>query len=88
MVKKIRIEKWELYYMLLCMVTFGFWIGYILGRSSSWTAKPSIRNVVIPNGAAIIFFMMIMFLLVKIILYYHRKLELTRRKTKHLEKLK
>jgi hypothetical protein len=80
MVKKIRVEKWELYYMLLTMVIFGFWIGYILGGSSSWAAKPDVRSEIIPNGAVIISSLVIMFLLVKVILYYYRKIELTKRK--------
>jgi len=80
MVKKIRVEKWELYYILLCMVMFGFWMGYILGGSSSWAAKPDARDVIIPNGAVIISLLVIMFLLVKIILYFYRKTELTKKK--------
>ena len=80
MTKKIRIEKWELYYMFLCMVMFGFWMGYILGGSSSWAAKPNARDIIIPNGAMIISSFVLIFILVKIILYYHRKLELTNRK--------
>ena len=82
MVKKIRVEKWELYYILLCMVFFGFWMGYILGGSSSWAAKPDVRDVIILNGAVIISFLAIMFILMKIILHYSRKLELTNRKLK------
>ena len=80
MVKKIRIEKWELYYALIIMVMFGFWMGYILGGSSSWAAKPDIRNEIIPNGAAIISSLVVIFLLVKVILYYYRRIELTNRK--------
>jgi len=88
MVKKIRIEKWELYYGLISMVLFGFWIGYILGGSSSWAAKPYVRDeIIIPNGAVILGFMVIMYLLVKIILYYHRKLELNK-KADQLKNLK
>ena len=80
MVKKIRIEKWELYYMLVTMVAFGFWMGYIFGGSSSWAAKPDVRNEIIPNGAVIISFLVVLYLLVKVILYYYRKIELTKRK--------
>lgn len=80
MVKKIRVEKWELYYVLVVMVAFGFWMGYILGGSSSWAAKPDVRSEIIPNGAVIISSLVIMFLLVKVILYYYRKIELTKRK--------
>lgn len=80
MVKKIRVEKWELYYILLCMVFFGFWMGYILGGSSSWAAKPDVRDEIIPNGAMIISSLVIIFLLVKIILYFYRKTELTKKK--------
>jgi len=80
MVKKIRVEKWELYYVLVVMVAFGFWMGYILGGSSSWAAKPDVRDVIILNGAIIISFLVIMFLLVKIILYFYRKTELTKKK--------
>jgi hypothetical protein len=80
MVKKVRIEKWELYYIALCMVLFGFWMGYILGGSSSWAAKPDARDAIIPNGAVIISSLAIMFLLVKVILYYYRKLKLTKKK--------
>jgi hypothetical protein len=80
MVKKIRVEKWELYYVLVVMVAFGFWMGYILGGSSSWAVKPEARDVLIPNGAVIISSLVIMFLLVKVILYYYRKIELTKRK--------
>ena len=65
MVKKIRIEKWELYYMALCMVLSGFWVGYILGGSSSWATKPDIRNEIIPNGTVIIFSLIIIFLLIR-----------------------
>jgi hypothetical protein len=79
MVKKIRIEKWELYYMLVVMVLFGFWMGYIFGGSSSWAAKPEARDVLIPNGAMILGFSVIMFLLIKIILYYYRELELDKK---------
>ena len=80
MIKKIRVEKWELYYVLLCMVFFGFWMGYILGGSSSWAARPEARDVLIPNGAVILSSLVIMFVFIKIILYYYRKLELTKRK--------
>ena len=79
MVKKIRIEKWELYYALITMVAFGFWMGYIFGGSSSWAAKPEARDILIPNGAMILGFSVIMFLLVKIILYYYRKLGLDKK---------
>jgi hypothetical protein len=79
MVKKIRIEKWELYYVLVVMVLFGFWMGYIFGGSSSWAAKPEARDILIPNGAMILGFSVIMFLLVKIILYYYRKLGLDKK---------
>jgi hypothetical protein len=64
------------------MVFFGFWMGYILGGSSSWAAKPDVRDVIILNGAVIISFLAIMFILMKIILHYSRKLELTNRKLK------
>ena len=80
MIKKIRVEKWELYYALICMVAFGFWMGYILGGSSSWATKPDVRDEVIPNGAMIISSLVIIFLLVKVILYFYRKTELTRKK--------
>lgn len=79
MIKKIRVEKWELYYVLLCMVMFGFWMGYILGGSSSWAARPEARDVLIPNGAMILSSLAVIFILIKISLYYYRKLELTRR---------
>ena len=79
MVKKIRIEKWELYYTLLCMVLFGFWMGYILGGSSSWAADPGARDIIIPNGAMILSSLAVIFILIKISLYYYRKLELTKR---------
>ncbi|MBR4634472.1 hypothetical protein IKO50_06045 [bacterium] len=79
MVKKFRIEKWELYYALIIMVAFGFWMGYIFGGSSSWAAKPEARDVLIPNGAMILSFSAIMFLMIKIILYYYRKLELNKK---------
>jgi hypothetical protein len=79
MIKKIRIERWELYYMFLVMIAFGFWMGYILGGSSSWAARPEARDVLIPNGAVIISFSVILFLLIKIILYYYRKLELNKK---------
>ena len=79
MVKKFRIERWELYYTLLVMVLFGFWIGYIFGGSSSWAAKPEARDLLIPNGAVLLGFLSIMFLLIKIILYYYRKLELDKK---------
>lgn len=87
MVKKVRIEKWELYYIALCMVLFGFWMGYIFGGSSSWAAKPEARDVLIPNGAMILGFSVIMFLLIKIILYYYRKLGLDK-KSDQLKNLK
>ena len=79
MVKKIEVEKWELYYALIMMVAFGFWMGYIFGGSSSWAAKPEARDVLIPNGAMILGFSVIMFLLIKIILYYYRKLGLDKK---------
>ena len=79
MIKKIRVEKWELYYVLLCMVMFGFWMGYILGGSSSWAARPEARDVLIPNGAMILSSLAVIFILIKISLYYYRELELTRR---------
>ena len=79
MVKKVRVEKWELYYALIIMVAFGFWMGYIFGGSSSWAAKPEARDVLIPNGAMILGFSVIMFLLIKIILYYYRKLGLDKK---------
>jgi hypothetical protein len=79
MVKKIEVEKWELYYALIMMVAFGFWMGYIFGGSSSWAAKPEARDVIIPNGAMILGFSVIMFLLVKIILYYYRNLGLDKK---------
>ena len=81
MVKKFRIEKWELYYVLVIMVMFGFWVGYILGGSSSWATKPDIMNEIIPNGSVIISSLIIIFLLIKVILYYYRKIELTNRKS-------
>jgi hypothetical protein len=56
------------------MVLFGFWVGYILGGSSSWATKPDIRNEIIPNGAVIISSLIIIFLLIKVILYYYRKI--------------
>lgn len=87
MIKKIRVEKWELYYVLVVMVAFGFWMGYILGGSSSWAAKPEARDVLIPNVAVILAFSVIMYLLVKIILYYYRKLELNK-KADQLKNLK
>jgi len=62
------------------MVFFGFWMGYILGGSSSWAAKPDVRDEIIPNGAMIISSLVIIFLLVKIILYFYRKTELTKKK--------
>ena len=80
MVKKIRVEKWELYYILLCMVLFGFWMGYILGGSSSWAAEPGARDIIIPNGAMMLSSLAVIFILIKISLYYYRKLELTKRK--------
>ena len=80
MVKKIRVEKWELCYLALLMVVFGFWMGYGLGGSSSWAAKPDVRDGVLLNGAMIISFLVIMFSLVKIILYFYRKIELTKKK--------
>ena len=79
MVKKIWVEKWELYYALIMMIAFGFWMGYIFGGSSSWAAKPEARDVLIPNGAMILGFSVIMFLLIKIILYYYRKLGLDKK---------
>ena len=78
MVKKIRVEKWELYYVLIVMVLFGFWMGYILGGSSSWVAKPEARDVLIPNCAVILTFSVIMFIMIKVTLYYYRKLELNK----------
>ena len=62
MVKKVRLEKWELYYALLTMVIFGFWMGYILGGSSSWAARPEVRDDYILNGCAIIGYLIIIFL--------------------------
>jgi len=88
MVKKIRIEKWELYYALLLMVLFGFWMGYILGGSSSWAAKPEVRNDYILDGCVIIGYLVIIFFVVKVCLYYYRKLELRKRKYEQLENLK
>lgn len=76
MVKKIRVEKWELYYMLLCMVFFGFWMGYILGGSSSWAAKPEVRDEFILNGFAILGYLSIIFLLIKVSLDIYRRLNL------------
>lgn len=88
MVKKVRVEKWELYYMFLCVIMFGFWMGYILGGSSSWVARPEARELVIPNGAVIIVCFFVLFLLIKVVLYYYRKIELIHRKDEQFEKLK
>ena len=88
MVKKIRIEKWELYYGLLLMVLFGFWMGYILGGSSSWAAKPEVRDELIPNCAMIIACLILAFLLIKAILYFYRKGEIAKRKANHIQELK
>jgi hypothetical protein len=76
MVKKIRVEKWELYYMLLCMVLFGFWMGYILGGSSSWAAKPEMRGEFIINGCAILAYLCIIFIGIKASLNFYRSLNL------------
>lgn len=80
MVKKIGVEGWELCYLAICMVMFGFWLGYILGGSSSWVAKPSVRDEVIPNGAVILSSMVVLFVCVKEFLHYRRKSKLQKRK--------
>ena len=85
MVKKIRIEKWELYYGLVTMLMFGFWLGYILGGSSSWAASPETRDEDILNGASIIVCVVAIFPIVKACLHYYRKTELAE---KNAEKLK
>ena len=80
MVKKVSVERWELYYLAICMVMFGFWLGYILGGSSSWAAKPNVRDEVIPDGAVIISFVVVLFVCIREFLHYHRKTKLQKRK--------
>lgn len=88
MVKKVRIEKWELYYGLLTMLMFGFWMGYILGGSSSWAARPETRDEDILNGAFIITSVVAIFPIVKACLYYYRKTELAEKNAKKLKNSK
>jgi hypothetical protein len=80
MAKRIRIEKWDLYYRFVSMSMFSFWMGYVLGGSSSWDAEPGVMNMVVTNGITIFISLFIIYILVKIILYYYRKLEITKRK--------
>jgi len=58
------------------MVFFGFWMGYILGGSSSLAEKPEVRDEFILNGFAILGYLSIIFLLIKVSLDIYRRLNL------------
>ena len=79
MIKKIRIERWELIYTTIFAVIFGFWVGYILGGSSSRFSKPEVRDELIINVAVIMSLMAIIQIIIKIIINFMRKLEIQKK---------
>lgn len=80
MTKKIRIERWELIYTAILTIIFGFWVGYILGGSSSRFAKPEVRDELIINVAVIMSLIAILQIIIKIIINFMRKLDIQKRK--------
>jgi len=77
--KKIRVAYWEFVYYSVCIILFGFWVGYILG-SSSWRFKPTDKDEFILQVAVIIAMMVVLYILIKIIIHVYRMVEITRRK--------
>ena len=80
MIKKIRIERWELIYTITFAIIFGLWVGYILGGSSCRFTKPEVRDEIIINVAVIMSLMAILQIIIRIIINLMRRLEIQKRK--------
>ena len=78
--RKIRIAQWEILYVCACMIMFGFWMGYILGGSSSWLAQKEYRDEIIPNLAVIISMSFVLFVAIKGCIHFYRLLEISKKK--------
>jgi len=83
--KKIRVAYWEFVYYSVCIILFGFWVGYILG-SSSWRFKPTDKDEFILQVAVIIAMMVVLYILIKIIIRIYVALEISMKKYEIKEK--
>ena len=77
--KKIRVAYWEFIYYSVCIILFGFWVGYILG-SSSWRFKPTDKDEFILQVAVIIAMMVVLYILFRVIIQIYVALEISRKK--------
>ena len=77
--KKIRVAYWEFVYYSVCIILFGFWVGYILG-SSSWRFKPTDKDEFILQVAVIIAMMVVLYVLFRVIIQIYRMVEITKKK--------
>jgi hypothetical protein len=59
---------------------FGFWMGYILGGSSSWLAQKEYRDEIIPNLAVIISMSFVLLVAIKGCIHFYRLLEISKKK--------
>jgi len=70
--KKTRIKKWELVYSTLLWFVMGLWIGYLIGGSSSWIAKPDWREIITIDVPVYICIAAFLFLVIGNVIDYYR----------------
>jgi len=67
---KIKVKKWELFGAILLWFVMGLWIGYMIGGSSSWIAKPEWRESIRINVPVYICIVAFVFLVLESVVDY------------------
>jgi len=76
MVKKHRIETWELIWLSVSMIALGFMLGYGIADPSSRMSKPEVRDVMLANIPMIIVVIIFGYVVVKNFLRFSRWMKL------------
>lgn len=76
MVKKHRIETWELIWLSVSMIALGFMLGYGIADPSSRMSKPEVRDEMLANVPMIIVVIIFGYVVVKNVLRFSRWMKL------------
>ena len=76
MVKKHRIETWELIWLSVSMIALGFMLGYGIADPSSRISKPEVRDEMLANIPMIIVVIIFGYMVVKNVLRFSRWMKL------------
>ena len=76
MVKKHRIETWELIWLSVSMIALGFMLGYGIADPSSRMSKPEVRDEMLANVPMIIVVIIFGYMVVKNVLRFSRWMKL------------